>query len=207
MSSYYRTRRPRRSRWTVFSPDGARTVFLAHSRETVEQGCVKKGIEFTKVVEGDFGRVISTAQATAQEKGFVASTRTLIIGDSRTTFFRLNSKEVMTSIQELGLKAQVQIRFNARHGSTQGNYRLRPDGKGGHYHNIMLKGYLTAAQASHTLHHELRHAWQAEQQGNAASWYKYAINQRNYAYGHRPIEVDANKWADAHSLQYLTHLI
>jgi hypothetical protein len=100
---------------------------------------------------------------------------------------------------DLGLKLPVEVKQHNKVGDTNGNYRLSMEG-GYLHHQIMVKGYLTADQASKTLWHELGHAAQAEAfvaryEGNPwdayYAWYRYIDSLKGSTYLDRDIEVDA----------------
>lgn len=100
--------------------------------------------------------------------------------------YLVKRQNLTAAIAELGLELPVVIRFNSRHGRTNGNYRRQHT-----HHDIMLKSYLDHEQASSTLWHELTHAMQAERAGSAFAWSVLTKQQRKTPYRRRPIEVEA----------------
>lgn len=107
--------------------------------------------------------------------------------------FTVDRVALAAAIKQLGITMPVKLRFNARVGGTQGNYRFRNG-----THDIMLKSYHTPEQASSTLWHELTHAMQAERAGGTQeTWNSFAREQRRYTYNRRPIEIEARQMSEA----------
>jgi hypothetical protein len=81
---------------------------------------------------------------------------------------RTGAKPDMASVREaidqLGIRLPVRIHESMRQGGAQGHHILRKDRQRGDalYHDIMLKGWLTAEQMGRTLWHELAHCVQSE---------------------------------------------
>lgn len=92
----------------------------------------------------------------------------------------------------LGIRGKVRVRLDGRYGRTNANHRYTIQGN----HNIMVKSYLTVAQATESLWHELQHAAQAESSGDYAAWYAHVRQQQRYPYRIRPIEVEARATAE-----------
>jgi hypothetical protein len=104
--------------------------------------------------------------------------------------FRIDRAALREACEFLGITGNVEVRFNARAGRTNGNYRRRY-GK----HDIMVKSYLTPAEASKTLWHELAHAMQAERvEAEGGEWGTHSRAQRRWSYSVRPIEVEARSY-------------
>lgn len=164
----------RRTRYTVrFHDDDEPKVILAYSAQGAREYYERMGYAVRTVIKGDYRRQQRAAKAKIQGG------------------FRIDQNALKDAIDLLGLKLPVKVRFHARHGNTQGNYRLR-DG----WHDIMLKSYHTPEQASSTLWHELTHAMQAERAGDKTAWRKVIADQAVYAYGRRPVEVEANEMSE-----------
>lgn len=167
----------RRTRFTVyFTPDQEPQVILAyHGQENeIRDYYEKRGYAVRRVVKGDH-RKKQRAAAKQREGGF-----------------RIDRKALNAAIDALGLDLPVDIRFHARVGSTNGNYRF--DGR---RHDIMLKSYLTPEQASSTLWHELTHAMQAERAGaTTAAWSSVQREQARWSYWNRPIEREARQMSE-----------
>lgn len=157
----------RRSRFTVHTASGDRHVILAYGMSDARLFYEQRGHVVTKVVKGDY-RAVQPAAGGG---------------------FRVDQQALRVAIELLGLKLPVKVRFNSRVGSTMGNYRFR-----GTHHDIMLKSYHDAAQASSTLWHELTHAMQAERSGGTMeTWASFNRDQKRYTYRSRPIEVEARQ--------------
>ncbi len=138
-----------------------------------------RGYKVVRVVKGDYRQ--PAAPATAARA------------------WRVDPEALKAACDLLGLRLPVKVRFNARQGATAGNYRHK-----GTYHDIMLKSYRTAEQASETLWHELTHAMQAERAGDQWAWNSVANDQRRYPYSRRPIEIEAREIAGAYADILLT---
>jgi hypothetical protein len=173
--SYYssRPRRPRRSRFTVTFTDGDRTVILAYTGQDsqIREHYARMGKTVASIVKGDH-----RAPVAASGPSFV-----------------IDQSALADAIDLLGLKVPVKVRFNSRAGATNGNYRLRR-APGGLYHDIMLKSYHDAEQASSTLWHELCHAMQAERVMLAGEeWGSFTAAQKRWPYSRRPIQIEARQ--------------
>lgn len=163
--------RQRRTRFTVhFHDSDEPLVFLGYNAQDARSFYEKRGRQIKSIVKGDYRTKQRAAKAKAQGG------------------FQIDQGALKDAIELLDLKLPVKIRFNARHGNTNGNYRLR-DG----WHDIMIKSYHTPEQASSTLWHELTHAMQAERAGDKAQWSEVLADQAVYAYKRRPIENEANE--------------
>jgi hypothetical protein len=168
----------KRSRYTatITQPDGevTRHVILAYSAEGARTYYAAR---FTgasvQVSRGDYRAKAHHAEVKAAG-GFV-----------------IDRQALADACDLLGLKLPVKIRYNARVGTTNGNYQLRAG-----WHDIMLKSYHTAEQASSTLWHELTHAMQAERAGDFAAWRQVRAEQARYSYRIRPIEREACAMSD-----------
>ncbi len=123
--------------------------------------------------------------------------------------YRLDQRAINEAIDYLGLKLPVRVRFSSRAGSVRGNYRLGRSMAGPNFHNIMLKTYIGAEQASKTLWHELTHAMQAEREILAAgqaltdpagklTWQHADARGRGRSYKNKPIEVEAREGEAMH---------
>lgn len=80
--------------------------------------------------------------------------------------FKIDRRALREARDFMGLRWPVRIREHSRYGSVNGNYRVGDD-HSAPFHNIMVKSYLSPEQASRTIWHELRHAFQAEQAAQA----------------------------------------
>lgn len=167
----------RRSRFTVdlILKDGKphRSVVLAYSADDVRTRyhLPTRGQYVLDVKAGDYRKQQRAAEIKAQGG------------------YRVDQRALRAAIETLGLKLPVKIRYNGRVGQTNGNYTFR-----GGYHDIMLKTYHTADQASSTLWHELTHAMQSERVGGTlGTWAEYRKGQRRYTYRQRPMEVEARR--------------
>lgn len=161
----------RRSRFTITFLDGSREVFLGYSALSAENYYNGRGRPVVSVTKGDY----------RMDKN--------VTGGG----FKIIQSALKTAQEELGLTIPVKVRFNARQGNTNGNYRFR-----GTHHDIMVKSYLTPEEASSTLWHELTHAMQAERCGGTTeTWTKVHREQRNWTYRQRPIEIEANAMSAA----------
>lgn len=169
--------RKRRCRWTATLTDGTRKYHLAYSETEIR---AHYGDRVKTVTKGDAR--IAERNAQIKSKGG----------------FLVDKVALRKATEELGLRHEVRVRTNSRVGTTLGRHRFY-----GHYHDIMLKGYLTPEQASATLWHELAHARQAERAGSAHAWNKEVRKQRRCSYKQRPIEIEANKLADEKREQVL----
>lgn len=164
-----------RTRYTVTTQkEGVgvqRQVVLCYTAQWATDYFTRRGFVVLSVQKGDYRKQQRVA-ATKAAGGFT-----------------IDRKALAAAIEQLGLKLPVKIRYNARVGGTQGNYRLRNGN-----HDIMLKSYLTPEQASSTLWHELTHAMQAERVGGTSEvWNSYSLEQRRYSYSIRPIEIEARQ--------------
>lgn len=174
MSYYYRTSRPRRARFTVYREGFSEPIVcLAWTAEGVRQHYTLAGYNVTRVVKGDY-RKQEQAAALKAAGGFT-----------------IDQAAIRDACDLLGIKLPVKVRTHSRVGNVTGNYRFRNG-----YHDIMLKSYRTAAEASATLWHELCHAMQAERAGDEAAWGAVLSEQGRYPYRLRPIEREARKMAE-----------
>lgn len=114
----------------------------------------------------------------------------------------LNAAALREAIDFLGIRHRVTVKQTGHRGGRQGCHQLRPGGDGGAYSHITIKSWLTPAQASQALWHELAHAMQAQraidanpQASPVAAWKKaYDSTNRGVAYWHKPIEVEARSY-------------
>lgn len=110
--------------------------------------------------------------------------------------YRIDRAALREALDFLGIALPVKIRYTSRVGRTRGNHRLVANRS----HDIMLKSYLPADQASKTLWHELAHAMQSERAIRAGQDWLAIANERNpgssrrIAYRVRPIEVEARTY-------------
>jgi hypothetical protein len=163
----------RRSRFTVYLGGVASPrVCLGYTSQGVRDHCERLGYIVTRVERGDYRKKAMAEQA-ASVGGFV-----------------IDHAAVRDACELLGISKPVKIRFNSRLGSTNGNYRFREG-----YHDIMLKSYRTAEQATETLWHELCHAMQAERAGDEIAWDAVLREQHRTPYSRRLIEVEARQMA------------
>lgn len=147
-----------------------RRVILAYDAGSVQRHFERCGYTVLDVHRGDYR--VEARMANAKSGGG----------------FTVDQAALNRAIQTLGLRLPVRIRFNSRVGSTNGNYRFM-----GGYHNIMLKSYRTAEQASETLWHELTHAMQAERAGGTLeAWAKEQRKSRG-KYQACPREIEARQ--------------
>ncbi len=158
----------RRSRFTVHIVGREPRVVLSYTSAGAGEHYERMGYTVLKVVKGDHRKPVALPARR----------------------FVIDQPALADAIDLLGLKVPVKIRYNSRQGATAGNYRFRYGA-----HDIMLKSYATAAEASQTLWHELQHAVQAERAGTAQDWTKVVNDQRRYPYSRRPIEVEARALA------------
>lgn len=114
--------------------------------------------------------------------------------------WRLNRKALNEAIDLIGLKLPVKLRTDARVGSTNGNYRFRNGG-----HDIMLKTYLSAEQATKTLWHEPCHAMQAERAGAPQEWNKVVRSQKGIGHDDKDYEREAIEFSNEMSNIPLTY--
>lgn len=164
---------PRRSRFTAtLSHDTSREivkrVILAYSPGDVRDYYTRKGYVVLGVQRGDYRAPARAAAVKANGGGW-----------------RVDRAALRDACDLLGLKLPVSIRFNSRVGRTNGNYRFT-----GTSHDIMLKSYRTAEQASATLWHELTHALQAERAGSTTAWQGVLADSRG-KYQRCPLEIEA----------------
>lgn len=162
----------RRTRFTVHirRPDGEiiKQVILAYSAESARVYYARRH-DVVRVERGDYRQRARNAAIRANGG------------------YRLDPRALRDAIALLGLRIPVKIRYTSRVGATNGNYCFK-----GTHHDIMLKSYHTAAQATETLWHELTHAMQAERAGGTTeTWADVRREQARYAYRRRPIEVEA----------------
>lgn len=161
----------RRARYTVhIAGEDTPRVILDYSAQSAQAYYERRGLNVLSVTAGDYRKQVQ------EGGGFVIDEHAL-------------AQAVIT----LGIKLPVKIRMHSRQGDTLGNHRLRAG-----YHDIMLKSYRTAEQASSTLWHELTHAMQAERDGGGDihAWYGVNREQRLYPYSIRPIEVEAREMSE-----------
>ncbi len=123
--------------------------------------------------------------------------------------YRLDESALAEASEYLGLKLPIRVRYSSRAGNVRGNYRLGRSTSGPNFHNIMLKTYIGAEQASKTLWHELTHAMQAEREMLAAgldlrdpagkiAWQSADARGRGIGYSRKPIEVEAREGEKMH---------
>jgi hypothetical protein len=106
--------------------------------------------------------------------------------------FTVDQTALRDAIDLLGLKLPVKLRYHSRPGGTGANYRLHRAG----HHNIMVKSYLTPAQASEALWHELTHALQAERAGGTTeAWQKVLVAHKG-RYKRCPLEIEARQMSE-----------
>lgn len=158
----------RRSRFTVVLAGQDAHVILAYSSDDVRRHYESIGYTVVRVTRGDFRK--PTAPAATGPR------------------FRVNDAALREAIDLFGLRLPVRVRLHARCGITNGSYRFE-----GTYHNIMLKSYRTAQEASETLWHELTHALQAERAGSVIEWDRVYAEQRRYPYRVRPVKIEARE--------------
>ena len=163
----------RRTRFTVTvrkHGDTTKVVILAPTSDDARYFYARRGYDVLSVVKGDFRR--EQRNATVQQGGG----------------FTIDRAALKDACDLLGLKVPVRIRFSSKVGRTLGNYRGMSKG----YHDIMLKSYRTAEQASSTLWHELTHAMQAERAGGHVGW--QAELAKSYGkYKRCPLEIEARQ--------------
>lgn len=164
--------RMNRTRYTVTLRSGEtlrREVILAYSADGARSFYEGRGNTVVEIEKGDY-------RLQSPDSGF-----------------NIMQDALKAAQKELGLVLPVKIRFNARQGRTNGNYRFNTT-----HHDIMIKSYLSPEQASSTLWHELTHAMQAERVGGTKSvWADFLKDQSSYSYKNRPIEIEANKMSRA----------
>lgn len=106
-----------------------------------------------------------------------------------------DERAIRAAIAQLGIRRPVNIKLTGHKGGRNGAYTTR-----GHGHNITVKNWLTPEQATETLWHELRHAYQFEQcvgpaTGTAALALWRSYPGRRGSYENRPMERDARSYA------------
>ena len=171
--SYYFRSKPRRTRFTVYREGFSEPVVcLGYTAEGARKHYTDLGYRVTRVVKGDY-RKQEKAAALKASGGFT-----------------IDQDALRDACDLLRIERPVKIRMDGRVGSVTGNYRFRNG-----YHDIMLKSYRTAAEASSTLWHELCHAMQAERAGNETAWNTVTNEQARTPYSRRPIEVEARELA------------
>lgn len=153
----------RRRRFTVTFESRAKRVILAYTAADARMHYERKGVAVSKVVLGDY-------RATG--------------GGG----WRVDHAALRDACDLLGLKLPVSIRFNSRVGKTHGNYTFRRGG-----HDIMLKAYRTAEQASETLWHELTHALQVERGGGTYQAFEKMVEDEKGVYQNAPSEIEARE--------------
>lgn len=191
----YRTRRPRRSRFSVTLANGKRNVVLAHSASAATDHYNRKAFTLDQrvvsVVKGDY-RVMEH-----QADGG----------------WRLDRAALREAIEFLGLTLPVTIKPTAtRGGGGYGAHRLRArsgkffrnpalDTAQGLGHHITVNNKLTPAKASETIWHELAHAMQAERliakmpaATEREQYIAWGRVDRGTAYERKPIEVEARSY-------------
>lgn len=160
---------------------------MAYSREGAEKLLQANGYEYKAVVP-----YAAVVRKMARENGS----------------YRINQRAVNDAIQFLGIKLPVRIRYSSKVGGTRGNHLPQKSGgriQGPAFHNIMLKSYLDAEQASKTLWHELAHAMQFEREAVAAGirmtdpqarvhWYEVKQKDRGIGYRNKSYEVEAREY-------------
>ena len=135
---------------------------------------VRRAFPQATVTTGDYRKAARQAEATS--------------GGQR---FRIDRHALKAACEQLQVYLPVDIRTHARVGGTLGNHQLTSN-----RHNIMVKSYLDADEASSVLWHELTHAMQAERAIRSGKpWADEVREQRRYTYSTRPIEVEARKMA------------
>jgi hypothetical protein len=138
-----------------------------------------------------------------------------------TVEWKLNQPAVDEAIAFLGIKLPVTIKQTRRTGSQKGAHTMRPEGPGirvtssgivglrtaeraAWSHRITAKSYLSPAEASAVLWHELTHAMQAERviaslPADASPIDIYNAHHSAYfdgtAYTRKPWEIEANEFA------------
>lgn len=163
----------RRKRFTVTDTSGRKTVVLAYSAENAYDWCERRrGIEVESVVAGDYRTASRTANVRASGRKFA-----------------IDYPALREACSLLDIDLPVKVRLHSKVGNTHANHRFN-----GTFHNIMLKSYLTAAEASSALWHELTHAMQAERAGGTKeAWNAYRAKNGSGNYHRRPIEVEARQ--------------
>jgi len=154
----------KRTRFTATMVDGSKLVILAYTAQDVRDFYSARCVAVSR---GDYRKAARNAE------------RAVYGG------FTIDQEALAAAIQLLDIKQPVKIRFHSRVGGTNGNHRLRAWG-----HDIMIKSYLAAEQASSTLWHELKHARQSDGH-TLESWRAVKAEQRRYSYAVRPIEREA----------------
>lgn len=168
--------RRQRFRATVIRPGSTQIEelhFLTYTKDQAIRLAERRGIKIVTI--------LTPAQFKAQQPA---------VGRA----YKIDQAALAEAIEFLGLKLKVRIRFNARQGRVNGNYKRDYMG-----HDIMLKSYLTVEQASKTLWHELAHAMQSERAGSVWDWNVVANEKRpgrsrRIEYRNRPIEVEARTY-------------
>ena len=181
--SYYRTRKPRRSRYTVTFSDGDKGVILAYAGQSDEivKHYARMGKTVVSVVKGDH---VNGPRA-ANGGGW--------------SIIPANYRE---ALDFFGLTMPVKVKQTAHQGGRYGahSFRVGPDGRP--YHHITVKSWLDPQQAGRTLWHELTHAMQAEREAAGTRTTADALrawrttSARMGSYRDRPIEVEARAHED-----------
>lgn len=149
MNYGYRTRRPRRTRYTVeYTPDNSNTVervvvlalSAANADATIRnywRNHGRYGLPL-RVTKGDYRKATKPATGAAP-----------------------NMLAIREACTQLGVELPVRVHTSMRQGGAYGHHILRKE-NGNLYHDIMVKGWLSVEQMGRTLWHELAHCVQSE---------------------------------------------
>jgi hypothetical protein len=176
----------RRQRFTAhLAGVSAPAVILAYSAESVREHYARRGHTVISIERGDH----RLAERKARREAAYRERDSGPDGGG----FRIDQGALRDACELLGIRLPVRVRYHSRVGGCLGNHRLRAEKRGdGHWHDIMLKSYLSAEKASRALWHELTHAAQAERAGGTlADWAREHRRQVAYSYSVRPIEREA----------------
>jgi hypothetical protein len=178
----YRTRRPRRSRFTAtLQREGVgvtRKVILCYTAQDAVDYYSRRGWTVLNVVKGD------------------------LVNAGAPTGAGWKLANLQDALDFLGLTLPVKIKQTGHRGGRYGAYSLRIGADGRPYHHITVKSWLTVYEAGRTLWHELTHAMQAERAALAAGAVTPAeflaawrtTDERAGSYRVRSIEVEARSF-------------
>lgn len=118
--------------------------------------------------------------------------------------YRLDHRAIRELAREWGITGPIEVQ-RARRASYWGQHEFTLWGS----HRITIDNQFPCAQAlAHTLAHELRHAMQAEEAG-FREWLARCTHEATLdcPYKDRPLEADAEAWADAHGHVVLSRCV
>jgi hypothetical protein len=115
---------------------------------------------------------------------------------------------VSRAATELRLEHPIEVSWHdqlthSKHPSDGVRAQYGYESDDGGTHVVMVREDLAHGLTVHSLLHELRHAWQVEQEGYAKYWANYQMAEAIFGYADNPYELDAEQYADANQDRYL----